>query len=87
MEHHELPRASAERVRMEIDRADLWLTDHIKWLPTELQGGKKSREEVNAILRQESKDWAWAREGVRRARRGCAADGHAPGPSTPSTNK
>ena len=60
MAHHELPRTSAERVRAEIDKADLWLTNHTKWLPTELQDGKKTREEVDAILCQESKDWAWS---------------------------
>jgi hypothetical protein len=60
MAHHELPRASAERVRAEIDKADAWLTNHTKWLPTELQDGKKTQEEVEAILCQESKDWGWS---------------------------
>jgi hypothetical protein len=58
MSHPELPQPSAERVRTKIDEADLWLTNHIKWLPTELQDGKKTREEVEAILCEESKQWA-----------------------------
>ena len=54
-----LPPAAAEKIRVSIDRASEWLTGCVKWLPTELQNGTKTKEEVEAILRQTSKDWAW----------------------------
>ena len=54
-----LPPTSAQKIRAKIDRADNFLTDGIKWLPTELQDGKRTKQEVEAILCQKSKEWAW----------------------------
>jgi hypothetical protein len=54
-----LPPASAEKIRTRINGADAFLTQCIKWLPTELQDGKKTKQEVEAILCQTSKEWAW----------------------------
>ena len=59
MAHNELPRASADRVRATIDAADALLTQGIKWLPTEIQDGKKTSQEVEGILCETSKEWAW----------------------------
>jgi hypothetical protein len=57
--HHELPETSAERVRVEIDKADRFLTKNTVRLPSELQKGDKTQEEVEAILCEESVEWAW----------------------------
>lgn len=54
-----LPPASADKIRTRINGADAFLTQCIKWLPTELQDGKKTKQEVEAILCQTSKEWAW----------------------------
>lgn len=59
MAHNELPRASADRVRATINTADALLTQGIKWLPTELQDGKRTSQEVEDILCETSKEWAW----------------------------
>jgi hypothetical protein len=57
MAQHELPRAAAERVRAEIDNADLKLTSCIRWLPIELQDELITKEEVESKLRQGLKEW------------------------------
>jgi hypothetical protein len=54
-----LPPTSAQKIRATIDGADTLLTQGIKWLPFELQDGKKTKQEVEAILCQRSKEWAW----------------------------
>jgi hypothetical protein len=59
MAHNELPRASASRVRETINAADTLLTQGIKYLPTELQDGKRTSQEVEDILCERSKEWAW----------------------------
>jgi hypothetical protein len=59
MTKSKLPPTSAQKIRAKIDRADNFLTDGIKWLPTELQDGKRTKQEVEAILCQKSKEWAW----------------------------
>ena len=54
-----LPPASAEKIRTRINGADAFLTQCIKLLPSELQDGKKTKQEVEAILCQTSREWAW----------------------------
>ena len=39
--------------------ADTLLTQGVKWLPTELLDGKRTKQEVEAILCRTSKEWAW----------------------------
>jgi hypothetical protein len=54
-----LPPTSAERIRAKLYASDTFLTDRIKWLPTELENGAKTKQEVEAILCKESRLWAW----------------------------
>ncbi|HEY1754430.1 MAG TPA: hypothetical protein VGG72_03475 [Bryobacteraceae bacterium] len=54
-----LPPASSDKILARINRADAFLTQCIKWLPSELQDGKKTKQEVEAILCQTSREWAW----------------------------
>jgi hypothetical protein len=55
----DFPRRSAEKIRATINGADTLLTQGIKRLPTELQDGKRTKQEVEEILCQKSKEWAW----------------------------
>jgi hypothetical protein len=54
-----LPPASADKILARINGADAFLTQCIKWLPSELQDGKKTKQEVETILCQTSREWAW----------------------------
>jgi hypothetical protein len=54
-----LPPASAEKILAKINRAGDFLTKRIVLLPTELQKGTKSKQEVDEILCEASREWAW----------------------------
>jgi len=54
----ELPRALAELVRAQIEKANSFVTDQIKWLLRDLWDGRKTREQVLPILCQVSMVWA-----------------------------
>jgi hypothetical protein len=54
-----LPPTSAEKIRAIINEAGTLLTQSIKWLPGELQDGERTKEDVEAILCQSLKEWAW----------------------------
>jgi hypothetical protein len=54
-----LPPASAEKILARINRANAFLTKRIVMLPTELQDGTKSKQEVESILCKASREWAW----------------------------
>jgi len=55
----DLPGAPPRKIRATINGADTLLTQGILRLPTELQDGKRTKQEVEELLCEKSKEWAW----------------------------